>query len=194
MGFFTEEDFGSMNVDSVEYNYDVGAWEFHITHSEESYFLRTFELLPPDQIIEGHIGFEIRRLMLMCENKTDEKKRIEEEIENRPRPSFDLGEFIKKTVSDLKKETPPPKTPQSGVIEFLGALSRFDILDGGSVPKYTVHLLLYTDNESWDFGPQNEDSGWIEAGRTVIINGIAVNLTNIINMKTGLRLWSYAEG
>jgi hypothetical protein len=65
----------------------------------------------------------------------------------------------------------------SNIIEFNGMITRDMLIGEDVVSKYNVHLLLDTDTMTWDYGPDNEDGGWLGEGKQIYIQGDKVSLS-----------------
>jgi hypothetical protein len=61
--------------------------------------------------------------------------------------------------------------------------------EGAGVSKYNIHLLLDTDTMTWNYGPDNEDGGWLGEGKQIYIQGIKVLLETKIS-ELGYK-WNY---
>lgn len=61
-------------------------------------------------------------------------------------------------------------------LEYNGIITKDMTLDSSDGSKYNVHLILNTDNMTWNYGPDNVDFAWIGQGKQISINGIKVDL------------------
>jgi hypothetical protein len=78
----------------------------------------------------------------------------------------------------------------SNILEFNGRITRDMLVDeGAGVSKYNIHLLLDTDTMTWNYGPDNEDGGWLGEGKQIYIQGIKVLLETKIS-ELGYK-WNY---
>jgi hypothetical protein len=78
----------------------------------------------------------------------------------------------------------------SNILEFNGRITRDMLVDeGAGVSKYNIHLLLDTDTMTWNYGPNNEDGGWLGEGKQIYIQGIKVLLETKIS-ELGYK-WNY---
>ena len=68
--------------------------------------------------------------------------------------------------------------PQSNNLEFNGMITRDMLIGVGTTSKFNVHLLLNADKMTWNYGPDNQDYGWLGEGRQIYIQGIKVSLSN----------------
>jgi hypothetical protein len=60
--------------------------------------------------------------------------------------------------------------PQSNNLEFNGRITRDMLInDAAAVSKFNVHLLLNADKMTWNYGPDNQDYGWLGEGRQIYI-------------------------
>jgi hypothetical protein len=80
--------------------------------------------------------------------------------------------------------------PQSNVLEFNGMITKEILIGGDAVSKYNVHLVLNADTMTWDYGPDNQDYGWLGEGRQIYIQGIEVSLGNKETTEGGYS-WEY---
>jgi hypothetical protein len=60
----------------------------------------------------------------------------------------------------------------------------------GAISKLNVHLLLNADKMTWNYGPDNQDYGWLAEGRRIYIQGIKVSLGNKETTEGGYT-WEY---
>ena len=63
-------------------------------------------------------------------------------------------------------------------IEFNGIITKEMLIGGDVVSKYNVHLILDNNTMTWNYGPGNEDYGWLGEGKQMYIQGLKVSLTN----------------
>lgn len=80
--------------------------------------------------------------------------------------------------------------PQSNILEFNGMITRDVLIGIGAISKLNVHLILNPDTMTWDYGPDNQDYGWLGEGRQIYIQGIGVSLGNEQNTEGGYS-WEY---
>jgi hypothetical protein len=81
--------------------------------------------------------------------------------------------------------------PQSNNLEFNGRITRDMLINqAGAVSKFNVHLLLNADKMTWNYGPDNQDYGWLGEGRQIYIQGIGVSLGNKETTEGGYS-WEY---
>jgi hypothetical protein len=79
----------------------------------------------------------------------------------------------------------------SNILEFNGMITRDMLInEDADVSKYNVHLLLDTDKMTWNYGPDNQDYGWLGEGRQIYIQGIGVSLGNKETTEGGYS-WDY---
>ena len=70
------------------------------------------------------------------------------------------------------------ESPQSNILEFNGMISEDMLIGVGAISILNVHLILNPDTMTWDYGPDNQDYGWLGEGRQIYIQGIGVSLKN----------------
>ena len=70
------------------------------------------------------------------------------------------------------------ESPQSNNLEFNGIITRDMLIGFGAISILNVHLLLNADKMTWNYGPDNQDYGWLGEGRQIYIQGIGVSLGN----------------
>jgi hypothetical protein len=80
--------------------------------------------------------------------------------------------------------------PQSNNLEFNGMITRDMLIGIGAISKLNVHLLLNADKMTWNYGPDNQDYGWLAEGRRIYIQGIKVSLGNKETTEGGYT-WEY---
>ena len=78
----------------------------------------------------------------------------------------------------------------SNILEFNGRITGDMLIGIGATSKLNVHLILNPDTMTWDYGPDNQDYGWLGEGRQIYIQGIGVSLGNKQNTEGGYS-WEY---
>ena len=107
-----------------------------------------------------------------------------------------LGQYQTKHFAALTKGDDGPRweyleeLPQSNILEFNGVITRDMLIGVGAISKLNVHLILNPDTMTWDYGPDNQDYGWLGEGRQIYIQGIGVSLGNKQNTEGGYS-WEY---
>lgn len=77
----------------------------------------------------------------------------------------------------------------SNILEFNGMVTKSMLFMGDTESKYNVHLILDIETMTWNYGPDNQDDGWMGQGQSIIINGEYVTLSTI-RSEEGYS-WSY---
>jgi hypothetical protein len=63
----------------------------------------------------------------------------------------------------------------SNILEFNGMVDR-TISMGGTQSKSNVHIIFYLNDNTWEYGPDNQDYGWLSEGRTITYNSYTINI------------------
>jgi hypothetical protein len=61
-------------------------------------------------------------------------------------------------------------------LEYNGVITKEMLIGGDVVSKYNVHLILDNNTMTWNYGPDNEDYGWLSEGKQIYIQGLKVSL------------------
>jgi hypothetical protein len=65
--------------------------------------------------------------------------------------------------------------PQENIL-VLNQRITFDIFPGAS--KYIVHMIFNMDQLTWEYGPDNEDDGWLGEGKTINYQSYTIKIGN----------------
>lgn len=65
--------------------------------------------------------------------------------------------------------------PQENIL-VLNQRITFDIFPGAS--KYIVHMIFNMDQLTWEYGPDNEDDGWLGEGKTIYYQSYTIIIGN----------------
>jgi len=65
----------------------------------------------------------------------------------------------------------------SDTLEFNGMVDRTISMDGAT-SKYNVHIIFYLNDNTWEYGKENVDDGWLGEGRLISYNSYKIQINN----------------
>jgi hypothetical protein len=65
--------------------------------------------------------------------------------------------------------------PQDNVLILNQIINRAMVM-GGVISKYNIHMIFNLDKLAWEYGPDNQDTGWLSEGRTITYNSYKINI------------------
>jgi hypothetical protein len=67
--------------------------------------------------------------------------------------------------------------PQQNILVLNQIVTR-DMTMNGAYSKYIVHMIFNMDQLTWEYGPDNEDDGWLGEGKTIYYQSYTIKIDN----------------
>lgn len=187
MEFFTDQDLVNMVIQEITYNEETKGWTFLVSHGDNSYNLKDFNLPHPDDVTDGNVVAKVKELMLRTLNLSTReiiKQKIKVEKET----------ILYKPITELTSEE-YIKPDESKILEFDGPGYDNFFLDELPIYKYNINILLDTSTFLWNPGRYMKSMEWIQVSRIVNVRGNKIKLHPIDRASENKEgTWEYWDG